>query len=136
MELCQSLLAAFILIAIPTFATAGPFDRKETVNLSFDEFCDGMQLTVKGQIVTGVRTGCSSDVVSGVAGSLSKDGASVVVHIGSFDGGSFLYVIDDTPKRWTVTTPDGFVLNSGTYSLGSPPPLLRVGDALKPTHQP
>jgi hypothetical protein len=104
-------------LALGTQAQAGALVPNKTVDISFDGFCDGMHLVIneaKGT-VSGNSTGCISDLLIGAVGSNFKLGAGVTVY-----NRTFLFVIDDSPRKWTLSNVDGSIVQDGTYSLGVP----------------
>jgi hypothetical protein len=105
------------VLAFGSYAEAGPLVPIKTVDIKFDGFCDGMRLVINQSSgeVRGNDTGCVSDPLIGTVGGLSKIGAGISVM-----SRGFLYVIDDSPTRWTLYLSDGTLLQSGTYSLGVP----------------
>lgn len=116
-------LSIALLLIFATGTQAGVLVPNKTVQISLDGYCDILDLTIdqKTGLVTGTQTGCIAGNFFGTVGSTSKLGASITIGV-DYGGTQFVFVIDDLPKKWTIYDIDGIVINSGTYSKGTPPP--------------
>jgi hypothetical protein len=130
MKALRSITIVAVLLAAGSFAQAGDMTPTRTFDLRFDGYCDGMRLTINygTGVVTGNTTGCLlGDPVRGYAGAVSGGtygGQGVVVGVQPVGWpNGIMFVISDTPRTWQVRDlPTGVVINSGTWSLGVPPP--------------
>lgn len=109
------------LMVTGTMLNAGSLVKSKTIDISFDNFCDGLHMVINQSsgLVTGSYIGCSDHPILGAVGGLSKIG------VGTANGymiGDILrnIVVDDKPRTWTIYNVDGTVFNSGTYSVGVP----------------
>ncbi|HEX3943340.1 MAG TPA: hypothetical protein VHW69_04565 [Rhizomicrobium sp.] len=127
-------MKTLLTIATMTLATvlgapgyAGDLAKTKTFDMTFDGFCDGMNLTLSNKVyIVGQSTGCSSGVDEGF---LAKRGnINPYFDISSNNNGgdqALTYVFDDPRSAnhgWCVyNTTDGVtqnVINCGTYTLG------------------
>lgn len=104
-------------------ASAGTTDVQE---ISFDGYCDGMQLSFPSTglgtpgTVDGVQTGCVSSAIFGQSKAGSFDNGAVFVTVP--DGGLLYNIYKD--HTWEIYFLSGTtvgILNSGTWSDGPPP---------------
>jgi hypothetical protein len=126
-------LVGAALVLATTFGAPSYADdssKTRTYNLTFDGFCDGMNLTISNTVyVVGQSTGCSAGKVD--EGFTAKRGKFRYLDVSSNDNGDNLpltFVFDD-PKGgsghgWCVSnTTDGVtqnVINCGSYTINGP----------------
>ncbi len=110
------------LLTVSSVVSAGALVPNKTVDIALDGYCDGLHLVINqaAGTVSGNRIGCRSAPLTGYVGSNSKSGAGVVISTTDEGTGNFVFIVEDAPKTWSVTVPDGSFSNSGAYSIGVP----------------
>ena len=114
-------LAFAMVLALSQVAIAAP---AATYDISFDGYCDGMQLNIPSQglgsadTVDGMHTGC---VTGGLIG--TKSSAPNAAHLTSFSDfqGYPLHTQVNANHTWTIYGRNGnliYFINSGTWSFG------------------
>ncbi len=117
-------IAALFAIALAFTANQA---HAQTVDISFDGFCDGMHVTLAGDFVYGNRTGCRSQLVLGEFATVIGQPAVVVFFVEN--NVLFVYTIF-LDGGFDVFSWDGFTfgfVGNGTWSFGTP---ARVSDAI------
>lgn len=124
------LTAGASALAFASLLQAGVLFPTKVIDISFDGYCDGLRLTINHSsgIVSGNSTGCISDPAIGTAGGLSKIGAGLTIR-----NRSFLFVIDDNARNWSLYNADGSLNSTGTYSVGAPAAAAAHSQGLRAT---
>ncbi len=120
--LCGLALSAMMMIGQNAFAQAG---STPCFDITYDGYCDGASFCVnpKSGTSSGVQTGCETGDMLGTVGQIWGQGTGVTMGYTSTADYADLVTVIRQDGTWIHYGNDGsgiYVVNSGTWSAGSP----------------
>jgi hypothetical protein len=88
-----------------------------TLNITFDGFCDGVDVTIGANgVAHGTETGCESGPAVGTKGTVKSQGPSYTLNLNHVVNA--VYVIR-TNHTWSIYLSDGTDLQDGTWTAAN-----------------